>query len=385
MSQYRKRKKRSTGLPLDSGMGMDLAIKRHLRVAAGAETLKDRDPVSQINEDFRQTFDFIGSRASGRQEARSGEQHRPSGESKSQVSDRQTGQTGRRSTSSRTDTRSDRRGTRSDRRDNNEETTDSGGFFADRTDARDIFRSAQGSEDSGFASRFSQTAFNRGDMSGAVLRGTGDIMLLSCLKRTVGQSGPKNFRQRMLFSSGASVKQTVKGRPQTKAVFNRDEVDGAVGLVVDTLNDARASVDALSELASGENILTQGSGTETLLKQYPFLSDEKERGLLKKYEKARAQLVGPEAAERREILERAYRKTQAMIDKKSQMRFNFIQHLRFISSRAQKAADIFEDETVREELLERLKEYSPGPQPPDGGGGDYGKGDEGGSDEEEKA
>ena len=43
-------------------------------------------------------------------------------------------------------------------------------------------------------------------------------------------------------------------------MFNRGEADGAVGLVVDVLRDARRVVDSMAELASGKNQLGKESG-----------------------------------------------------------------------------------------------------------------------------
>ena len=242
-----------------------------------------------------------------------------------------------------------------------------------------LYKPSPGDEAGTFADRFSQTAFSRGNMAGAVMRGNGEMMLLSSLKRTVGQTQPENYRQRMLFQSGTSAKRNIGGHRRDKVIFNKGEVYSAVGLVVDAAQNARRTVDTLAELAEGGNSLPEGSGAETLIKQYPFLSDERERGLLEKYSKASKQLGGSDAAERRLVLEKAHQRTQALIAKKQQMRFGFTQHLRFLSGRAQQAAEVFEDEAFKQTLLSHIEEYNAAPPPPDDDGGKREDSEEGGS------
>ena len=76
--------------------------------------------------------------------------------------------------------------------------------------------------------RFSETAFQRGTLSGAVLEGTGQMMLFSCLKKTVGQSQPDKWQQRKLFEK-ASPMRNVPGHSPDKVVFNRGFTHSAGG------------------------------------------------------------------------------------------------------------------------------------------------------------
>jgi len=361
MAKLTARKRKDPGLPLDSAKSLELAVEQQFRLSSGTEAFKRRDPVHHINENFRRTFDFMGMQAN---KSRQGGEA-PEAEGQTENTGRQAEEQG--STGSAA------------RQAGKEGSPVRGGVADKRTDMGEMYKPSQGGDpDRQFADRFSQTAFSRGEMAGAVMRGTGDMMLLSCLKRTVGQSQPKNFRQRTLFHSGASAKRNISGLPNSKVVFNRGAVDGAVGVTVDALRNTRLVVDTLEKLAGGGNVLEEGSGAETLIKQYPFLSDAKERDLLERYNGSLGRLSGQGDAGRRAILEQALKKTQAIIDKKQQLRFNFIQHLRFISDRARQTIEVFEEESFRQALLSRLLEYSPAPAPPDDEGSGSGKDEEGG-------
>ena len=92
--------------------------------------------------------------------------------------------------------------------------------------------------------RFSETAFQRGTMSAAVLQGSGRMMLFSCLKKTIGQSQPNKWQQRKLFEK-ASPGRNAPGHNPDKVFFNRGFTDSAVGLVIDTLRDARRTVETM--------------------------------------------------------------------------------------------------------------------------------------------
>mgnify|MGYP001391790748 FL=1 len=50
-----------------------------------------------------------------------------------------------------------------------------------------------------FLRRFGQTAFDGGSLAAGILQGKSRYMLVSCLKRSIGQSEPVNARQQKLF------------------------------------------------------------------------------------------------------------------------------------------------------------------------------------------
>ena len=92
-------------------------------------------------------------------------------------------------------------------------------------------------------------------------------MLISCLKRTVGQSEPTKEQQRRLFEGSSQQRNAANHTPDT-IVFNRGFVCSAVGLVVDTLRDARRVVDSIANLATGKSNMGNAGGAETLQKMY---------------------------------------------------------------------------------------------------------------------
>jgi len=226
-----------------------------------------------------------------------------------------------------------------------------------------VFAPSPGRDD--FLKRFADTAFSRGALSGAVMRGTGRMMLVSCLKRTVGQSQPKNFRQRALFQNASAVR-NVRGRPPDQVIVNKGDTDSAIGLAADATRDARRMVDSLTGLMEGGFEGSPG-GSGTLQKMYPFLSDAREQSLLAEYRDRLAALTGPESAEQRQILTRAMAKTRSLIERKTQMRAAFIHHLRALSDQATVALRIFEQDDFRDLVYTALTTPPPAPDEPDDG------------------
>lgn len=213
------------------------SLRAQMTWAAGTEAFQHRDPFYHITESFQQTFDAMGQRHA----------EQLAGES--------------------------REGAKTER----------GGAppQPDPASARSFYeRSAPDDQD--MILRFSETAFQRGTLSGAVLRGTGQMMLFSCLKKTVGQSQPDKWQQRKLFEKSA-VRRNTSGHAPDSVQFNRGFTDSAVGLVVDTLRDARRTVEDLRDLALGKSEMGTGAGASTLLTMYPFLDDSRERELLEQY------------------------------------------------------------------------------------------------------
>ena len=267
-------KKRAMQPPQEKGAGLEQTVRKQLAAAAGAEYFDNRDPVRHITEDFQKTFDLMGNQKA---KARSGELFQtemPSivpglWQEERQEGQQAPGQEGQGGTLAQ------QRGRES---------------FLEQSSMADMVEPSGDAGQQMFLSRFAQVAFNRGTMASAVLRGSGKMMLFSCLKRTAGQSQPC-----LLYTSP-----------------NRGEADGAVGLVVDVLRDARRVVDAMTELASGKNQLGEGSGARTLQKAYPFLSDQQERALLAEY---RGKLEAAKDPQSKAILQHAIVKTEALMEK----------------------------------------------------------------------
>jgi len=283
------------------------AARRQLLWAAGAEQFKHRDPVSFVTESFCQTFD-----ASLRRRAISEGEREAS--------------------------------------------------YPDPTSTRPFYERQTG-ERQDMLRRFSETALQRGTLSGAVLRGSGRMMLFSCLKKTVGQSEPVHWQQRKLFEKSAKAR-NVPGHGSDRVAFNPGFAESAVALVVDALKDARRTVETLMDMANGRGI--GGSGAKTLRKMYPFLDDSRERALLKTY---RERLKGMDESDpARPILVNAAGRAEALIAKKAQMKQEFVSKLRVLSERANRALAEWEQPAFALELRAALIEAAAEEPPEDGGG-----------------
>ena len=308
----------------------DAAVRAQLAWAAGAQQFEHRDPLYHVTESFQQTFDWIG-----KQHAQRLGQQGSGGFSPAETPEE--GQPAREERQSRD--------------------TSAQGFYQAKDEQR---QQALG--------RFSETAFQRGNLAGAVIQGTGKMMLVSCLKRTVGQSQPQKEQQKKLFE-GASQQRNVPGHSPDQVIFNRGFAHSAVGLVVDTLRDARRTVDSMADLAQGKSEMGCGSGADTLRTMYPFLDDSRERGLLEQY---RQQLRTAGEGQERAALQNATARMEALIEKKAQMKLEFTNKLRFLSDRATEALEVFSQPGFSTALDQALREALGAEEPPplegEGGG-----------------
>jgi hypothetical protein len=277
-------------------------LRRQMALAAGTESFANRDPVYHVTEDFHNTFDALGRRHAA---ALAAEKQKSEGEAA----------------------------------DSSPAESDSARSFYERGSP----------QEQAMLHRFSETAFQRGTLSGAVLEGTGQLMLVSCLKKTICQSQPDKWQQRKLFEK-VSLQRNVPAHTPDKVVFNRGFADSAVGLVVDTLRDARRTVDSMRDLALGKSEMGQ-AGADTLRTMYPFLDDSRERALLGQY---RENLKTEEGPDMRAALQSAVARMEALIAKKAQMKQEFINKLRFLSDRAAEALEIFSAPGYGQQIADAL-------------------------------
>ena len=318
-------RRRSAGVPARPGTD-ERALRRQMAWAAGTEPSQPGNPLYHDPETFQQTFDAMGRRHA--QELTGGQGRPGTGGAEGETLSREQ--------------------------------------MPDQTSARSFYERAQ-PEDQDMIRRFSETAFQRGTLSGAVLEGTGQMMLFSCLKKTVGQSQPDKWQQRKLFEK-ASPGRNVPGHSPDRVIFNRGFTDSAVGLVVDTLRDARRTVEDLRDLALGKSEMGEAGG-DTLRTMYPFLDDSRERGLLEQY---RQQLRTAGEGQERAALQNAAARMEALIEKKAQMKLEFTNKLRFLSDRATEALEVFSQPgfstALDQALREALGAEEPPPQEGEGGG-----------------
>ena len=214
------RKKRKNA-PVEAAPVSRMEVRRQLSLASGGPGWGNKDPVSSVTENFKQTFDSIGQR---RARALAGDD--------GQAGLTDTGQSGSRETTrSLTPERAQQ--------------ADTPGKTPGEQMGKPDKRGGQVMPESGIPlEKFSETAFRRGKLSASVLGGTGKMMLVSCLKRTGEQSHAKLRTQETLFDTGSQTR-NVPGHAPDKMLFSRETVNSAVGLVVDTLKDARQTVDSL--------------------------------------------------------------------------------------------------------------------------------------------
>ena len=321
MSMTRIRRKEAVpASPLKKGR--EEAVRRQMAWAAGTEAFQHRDPLYHVTESFQQTFDAMGQKHAAELGAQQKEETAP-------------GQAG------------------------GEQMPWENKDMPDATSARSFYERSQ-LDDQDMIRRFSETAFQRGTLSGAVLQGTGQMMLFSCLKKTVGQSQPDKWQQRKLFEK-ASPARNVPGHNPDKVIFNRGFTDSAVGLVVDTLRDARRTVEDMHDLALGKSEMGQVGGAETLRTMYPFLDDSRERSLIEEY---REELKHGVDQQEQAVLQNAIGRMEALIGKKAQMKQEFINKLRFLSDRATEALTAFEEPGFVQSLHEALEEALGAEEPP---------------------
>ena len=262
--------------------------------AAGSEQFQHRDPLYHVTESFQQTFDRIG-----RSHAReliggfTAEEREEEGQAGKAEENREP--------------RQERRGERTER------------------DTR-MLRRGNAPE---ALTRFSDVAFQRGAMSASVLNGTGKMMLVSCLKRTAGENDPRRIQQTDVLQTGSQVR-NIPGRSPDQMVFNRSFAKSALGIVVDTVRDARRVVDSMTEMALGTGEL-QGQDSAAMRTMYPFLDTSRDRALEAEYREKLARCDDPRE---KPILQNALAQVLSLQAKKAQMRNEFMNKLRFIADRA---------------------------------------------------
>ena len=318
-------------------------VRQQLSLASGGSGWGNKDPVSNVTENFKQTFDSIGQR---RARALSGDNDNLAESGLEDASKASRAGTTARNISPEQDRLPVRR---------------------EGEQAGEARRGAVGGQvmpESGIPlEKFSETAFRRGKLSASVLGGTGKMMLVSCLKRT-GERSDGDFQgEDTLFQSGSQTR-NVPGHGPDKMLFSRGFVNSAVGLVVDTLQDARQTVDAMRQMALGTGDLRGSVEGSALLKLYPFLDNSREKAMVERYEE-RLRLVTD--AEERAVLQNGLVHARAMLDRKASMKEEFINQLRQISDKAIQALEEFEAPGFAEEVWQEVTGQTEEPIPPEDG------------------
>lgn len=340
-TRQRARERGQSPLPLSRE-----EVQHQLASAVGAGQFRHRDPVDHLNECFCRSFEQLG-----RQRAEGG---RPdlSGALRAYLPDESPGLWGER--------------TAQQSADRAQSPAQEEGAMPDRGAMDGCYEPRERGEQGQGLRRFAELSFRRGRLSAAVLRGTGKMMLFSCLERTAGQEQSRNRWERTLFQR-TSLHRLLPGQSQDLSIVNRGFVDSAVGLVVDVLRDARQVLDSFTRLAEGKG---GPDGVGTLHRQYPFLSDQTERALLEQYRSRLEELDGPGCEAERQVLLGGMKKARAVIAKKDQMKRDFLHRLRQLSQQAAEAEAEFADEALRREAARLLEPPEEEPLPPEDGDGD---------------
>ena len=310
------------------------AADERIAWAAGAEYFHHRDPLYHVTESFQQTFDRIG-RSHARELAGGFTQEEGTPETGQQ--DKEPGKP-----------RPEPGAVRSE----------GGGKLLRRGNVPEAM------------TRFSDIAFQRGAMSASVLNGTGKMMLISCLKRTAGQSGPKRIQQRDFLETGSQVR-NVPGRSPDQMIFNRSFAKGALGIVVDTIRDARRVVDSMADMAAGTGEL-EAEESETYRRMYPFLDVSRDLAMEAEY---REKLARCTDEREKPVLQNALVQILSLKAKKAQMKNEFINKLRFLSDRATETLSELEAPGALEEIQasawgNREPDLPENPEDPKEGAGD---------------
>ena len=327
--------------------------------ATGADWLEQHDPLYHVTESFQQSFDRIG--MSHAKKAAGG-----FGEGSAET---QEDEGSRLNKGDKRDVKKAEKKTPEQRQRGKSRESDN----------------AFGSTDYNYPlTKFSETAFRRGAMSASVLNGTGKMMLVSCLKRSAYESGPK--QQSGAMGTG-SITRNIPGQAPDKIVFNRGFADSALGIVVDTLRDSRRVVDSMTAIARGEGESSE-SDSAALFELYPFLDDSRDRTLESEY---RAKLAECTDEREKPILQNALVRTAALRAKKAQMKNEFINKLRFISDRATETLAELEAAGTADELCaaafgEEAPEFPENPpdNPDEGAEGDAPNGKKNGADKADR-
>ena len=284
--------------------------------AVGATWLEQHDPLYHVTESFQQSFDRIGrshAAAAAGFRSRSGDGER---EEKDQPE--------------------------TERKRKDGKTTEDG----PQTAAPGKEQINERPEENARLTKFSEIAFKRGAMSSAVLNGTGKMMLVSCLKRTAYQHEPRRLQQRTLSVKEARIR-PIPGHSPDQLLVNQGFAHSALGIVVDTLRDARRVVESMTLVARSADEATQ-SDRAALYRIYPFLDDSRDAALEAEY---REKLAGCTDERMKPLLQNALVKTLSLRAKKAQMKNEFINKLRFISDRATETLSELEAAGIEDELV----------------------------------
>ena len=128
---------------------------------------------------------------------------------------------------------------------------------------------------------------------------------------------------------------------------------------MDSIRDARYTMKHMEDIAKGK---MGPDGMETMRKQYPFLTDDREKDLLQKYKN---QLGSTTSDEQKNAINAGILKLEHVIEKKAQMKKQFLEHLRSLQDNARRAEKMFMSEELLSDLHNESTKESTEDIPPD--------------------
>ncbi len=201
--------------------------------------------------------------------------------------------------------------------------------------------------------KFADAAFSKGTLAAGILGGQGRMMLVSSLKRTLGQPEPVNERQQILKGSSSVQKNLPGNGGQT--VYNRQDVKSAVGLVVSSLRSAGRLFQTMAEAAEGPQSPLAQADNEVLLRMYPFLSIRDDQKTLNVWRLRLKELEGVESERGpADLLRRSISSLEALIQRKQSQKIQFISRLSVLRDNAGQAERLFSAKGFAEELAAEL-------------------------------
>lgn len=193
---------------------------------------------------------------------------------------------------------------------------------------------------------FGQTLFQRGRLAGAILNGTGEVMLQSCLRSSLHRFAPGAFPERRLFAP-MNKEQYIPLHATDRVRYAQEQSGTAVAIVTGALISG-------TELLSEWMDVLQGTATEqaglrqTLRNLYPFLDDSRERELADTYRKM---LEDPACTGQRKMdLEHGTVHVNGLIREKARQRQRLQDLLGCFLQRARAMQQALRRETIQQDL-----------------------------------
>lgn len=211
-----------------------------------------------------------------------------------------------------------------------------------------------------FYSKFGEQALNNGKLVGGIINEESKPIFVSILKRTLTRNSKSNEDTKKIFSK-SKVQDQVDNLP-IHLELNR-YTNEAAGIVLDALMSAGRFAKSLKDLIEGKVGHSLGDDRrEFLFKMYPFLTTQKEEGLLEEYTQ-KLELLGKnddptnqsDVLEQQAVLKHGIIKTTALINKKKQMTVNFISAINELLTKSQKAQEIFSRPSFVTEVVNELE------------------------------